>query len=203
MKWKVCGMKQPENILDIAAHSPTYMGFIFWEPSPRYMDQPLPEGLSPKLQKVGVFVDATEAEIRTRIDQYKLQAVQLHGQESPDFCAKLRSPHLQVIKAFSIGSHFDFDRLTPYTDACDFFLFDTQGPKPGGNGTTFDWTLLNDYPLNKPFFLSGGIGLEDLPKIHALTKTTLPIHAIDVNSKFERKPGIKNSALIHQLKQQL
>ena len=197
MKLKICGMKYPENILEVGALLPDYMGFIFWEKSARYFDGIIPE-LPKSIKKVGVFVNAPLNEILEKIKTHNLQAVQLHGDESVEFCESLKknTPKLiDVIKVFPILDTFDFGILNSYEKVCDFFLFDTKGKLPGGNGTTFDWKVLEQYPSTKPFFLSGGIGIEELDSINEILKTNLPIYAIDVNSKFEIEPGLKNIQL--------
>ena len=197
MRLKICGMKYPENILEVGSLLPDYMGFIFWEKSARYFDGIIPE-LPKSIKKVGVFVNAPLNEILEKIKTHNLQAVQLHGDESVEFCESLKknTPKLiDVIKVFPILDTFDFGILNSYEKVCDFFLFDTKGKLPGGNGTTFDWKVLEQYPSTKPFFLSGGIGIEELDSINEILKTNLPIYAIDVNSKFEIEPGLKNIQL--------
>jgi phosphoribosylanthranilate isomerase len=192
MKLKICGMKYPSNILETAQLQPDYLGLIFYEKSPRFFYGGLPE-IAKSIQKVGVFVNATVEEILAKIKQYDLQLVQLHGNESTEFCHLLKHSNTTIIKVFAIDDTFDFKEILPYENVCDYFLFDTKGQNPGGNGTSFNWQLLQNYPSQKPFFLSGGIGLGDIEKIKQLQ---LPIHAIDVNSKFETQPGLKNT---HQL----
>lgn len=200
MKLKICGMKYPENILEVGALLPDYMGFIFWEKSARYFNGEMPK-LPKSIKKVGVFVNASLDEILDKIEKYDLQAVQLHGHESVKFCESLKknsSKLIDVIKVFPILDTFDFSLLKPFESVCDFFLFDTKGKLPGGNGTTFEWKVLEKYPSTKPFFLSGGIGIEELESINEILKTNLPIHAIDVNSKFEIEPGLKNIQLCRE-----
>ncbi len=197
MKLKICGMKYSENILEVGALLPDYMGFIFWEKSARYFDGEIPN-LPKSIKKVGVFVNASLEEILKKVEKYDLQAVQLHGHESVAFCENLKKniPNLiDVIKVFSILDTFDFEILNSYENACDFFLFDTKGKLPGGNGTTFDWKVLENYSSTKPFFLSGGIGIEELEQVKQVLKTNLPIYTIDINSKFEVEPGLKNIEL--------
>ena len=197
MKLKICGMKYPENILEVGALLPDYMGFIFWKKSARYFDGIIPE-LPKSIKKVGVFVNASLDEILEKIKTHDLQAVQLHGNETVEFCESLKknTPKLiDVIKVFPILDTFDFGILNSYEKVCDFFLFDTKGKLPGGNGTTFDWKVLEQYPSTKPFFLSGGIGIEELEAVNEILKTNLPIYAIDVNSKFEIEPGLKKIEL--------
>ena len=200
MKWKVCGMREAKNISEVAALQPDYMGFILWDGSKRHCPNPqqVPEGIT----KVGVFVDATVAEIEDAIEDYKLGAVQLHGNESPGLCRELQRK-VQVIKAFGVGEGFDFDTLLDYLPYCDFFLFDTKGPMPGGNGTAFDWSILENYVFDLPFFISGGIGLAEIEKINELRRTDLPVYAIDINSKFEIAPARKDAEQLKKFKEKL
>jgi phosphoribosylanthranilate isomerase len=198
MKLKICGMKHPENMLEVGSLLPDYMGFIFWEKSARYFDGEMPN-LPKSIKKVGVFVNATSEEILDKIKKHDLQAIQLHGSETVEFCESLKknTPKLiDIIKVFSILDTFDFAELKPFEDVCDFFLFDTKGKLPGGNGTAFDWKVLKNYPSTKPFFLSGGIGMDNMEAIKEISKTNLPLYAIDVNSKFEIEPGLKNVELL-------
>lgn len=199
MKLKVCGMQETENIAALASLQPDYMGFIFWEPSKRYCTT-VPTDIPRHIKKVGVFVDETTKQIKEKVKLFGLDAVQLHGDESPRQCAALLNL-CEVIKAFRIGPDFDFKTLTPYQDHCTYFLFDTQGPLPGGNGTAFDWKLLAGYTLDTPFFLSGGIGLGHVEAIAEIRKRNLPIHALDINSQFESKPGVKKIEKIEKFKQ--
>ena len=187
-------MKYPDNILEVGALLPDYMGFIFWEKSARYFDGEIPE-LPKSIKKVGVFVNESVENIIQKITKYDLQAIQLHGKESVEFCEDLKGKidsSVEIIKVFSVGDDFDFEVLKPFENVCDYFLFDTKGKLPGGNGTTFDWKILENYQSEKPFFLSGGIGIEEIPTI---VKLKLPIYAIDVNSRFEIEPGLKNVQL--------
>jgi len=202
---KICGMKHPENIVQVGALLPDYMGFIFWEKSARFFDGIIPE-LPKSIKKIGVFVNASGDEILEKIIKHDLQGIQLHGQESAEFCKKLKKniPNLiDVIKVFPILDTFDFAELKPFENVCDFFLFDTKGKLPGGNGTTFDWKVLEKYPSTKPFFLSGGIGMDEINAVQEILKTNLPIYAVDINSKFEIEPGLKNIELLHSFKENL
>jgi len=199
MKLKVCGMQETENIAALASLQPDYMGFIFWEPSKRYCTT-VPTDIPKHIKKVGVFVDETTKQIKEKVKLFGLDAVQLHGDESPRQCAALLNL-CEVIKAFRIGPDFDFKQLAPYQDHCTYFLFDTQGPLPGGNGTAFNWELLKSYTLDTPFFLSGGIGLDHVDAIAEIRKRNLPIHALDINSQFESKPGVKKIEKIEKFKQ--
>ncbi|NER09220.1 phosphoribosylanthranilate isomerase [Muriicola jejuensis] len=206
MKIKVCGMKFPENMQEVASLRPDYLGFIFWEPSPRYFSGSLPE-LPDHIRKVGVFVDAPIPYILEKTRDHSLDMIQLHGDESPDFCISLkeelstviehekgRKGPTGVVKAFAVDKSFSFDSLRSYEPGVDYFLFDSKGPLPGGNGFAFDWSLLEGYTLNTPFFLSGGIGMAETENLRHFLKTPLAekCHAIDVNSGFEVRPGLKD-----------
>ena len=179
MRLKVCGMRELENISALSELDPNYIGFIFWSESSRFVNKKTPP-LDKKIIKTGVFVDATFDYILTKIKDHQLDAVQLHGQESCSYCKVIKDYGLKVIKSFSIKNTFDFNTLEDYENSCDYYLFDTKGKLPGGNGFTFDWKILNEYPSQKPFFLSGGIGVDNLNEIKKLVKTKLPIHAIGV-----------------------
>ncbi len=200
---KICGMKNPNNIVELGALLPDYMGFIFWKKSARHFEGTIPS-LPSSIKKTGVFVNETIANVIEKVVQHDLQAVQLHGKESVEYCTELKSllkkhkpghSQIEIIKVFSILDDFNFEVLAPFESVCDYFLFDTKGKLPGGNGTTFDWTVLKDYPSSKPFFLSGGIGLDEMDAVNEILKTNLPIYAIDLNSKLEIEPGLKNIQL--------
>ncbi|BDB55504.1 N-(5'-phosphoribosyl)anthranilate isomerase [Flavobacterium ammoniigenes] len=198
-------MKYPDNILEVGTLLPDYMGFIFWEKSARYFDGTLPT-LPQSIKKIGVFVNANKEEIEAQVLKHDLQAVQLHGQESVAFCHELKNTlanTTEIIKVFSVDDTFDFNQLEPFETVCDYFLFDTKGKLPGGNGTTFDWKVLEQYPSQKPFFLSGGIGLDEIDLVKQILKTDLPIIAIDVNSKFEIEAGLKNKEELDRFKQKI
>lgn len=195
MKVKVCGMKYMDNILQVGALQPDYMGFIFYKNSTRYIANELIPALSQNINKVGVFVDASLKDIEIAVHKYHLQVVQLHGEETPSFCKSLqKSLNVKIIKAFPVNDYFDFSIVRDFEPYVSFFLFDTQGKLPGGNGYSFNWSLLESYPSNKPFFLSGGISLdsiESFKKIHVFFSAK-HCHAIDLNSRFEVIPGVKD-----------
>jgi len=115
----------------------------------------------------------------------------------------MNKQNIELIKAFNINDSFNFDKLKLFENQCDFFLFDTKGELPGGNGSVFDWSILKNYKYEKPFFLSGGIGIENIDELINLKKTRLPIYAVDVNSKFESKPGLKKLNLLEEFKNKL
>jgi phosphoribosylanthranilate isomerase len=175
------------------------MGFIFWEPSKRFVSTTTPT-LPSSIKKTGVFVDEAFDEIKSLIETHQLQAIQLHGNENPAFCDRLKDLNVEIIKVFSIKKDFDFSTLAPYENVCDYFLFDTKGELPGGNGYAFDWEMLKSYPSSKPFFLSGGIGMDQLADLEDIFKLNLPLYAIDVNSKFESEAGMKKIELLKDFK---
>jgi phosphoribosylanthranilate isomerase len=205
VKLKICGMKETENIKEISALHPDYMGFIFWDKSKRNMTlDSIPE-LPETTKKIGVFVDASIDEINHKIDQFQLDLIQLHGNESVEFCAILNKSNIKIIKAFAVDNFFDFSVLKEYIPFVDFFLFDTKGKLPGGNGITFDWKILENYPYEKPFFLSGGIGKTEVDAIKDFFKTEVSkkCASIDVNSRFETKPGCKSEIKLRKFKKLL
>ena len=203
-------MKYQENIEAVAGLQPDYMGFIFYDKSPRFFDGKIPD-VSKNIKKTGVFVNETIEGIIDKVKKNDLQAVQLHGNESAEFCKQLKrhyeeqrdevilpnSTHndrIEIIKVFSIKDDFDFSVLEPYENVCDYYLFDTKGKLPGGNGFTFNWEVLKNYPSKKPYFLSGGIGLEEIDNVLSFLRRqeSKNCYAIDINSKFELKPGLKD-----------
>lgn len=205
LQFKICGMKYSENIEAIAEIQPNYLGFIFWENSKRRFDlEEIPQ-LDSRIKKVGVFVDAKMNEIIARKNQFDLDVIQLHGNESVAFCEELKKQNIKIIKAFSINNQFDFSKLKQYIHYVDYFLFDTKGKLPGGNGITFDWKILENYSFNTPYFLSGGIGNTELEAIKIFLKSEAGKHciAIDVNSRFELKSGYKNENKLRKFKKSL
>lgn len=201
MKLKVCGLKDPENIKQVAALKPDYMGFIFYRESKRFVgDDFVMPIISTEIKKVGVFVNASASDIIDKIDEYKLDLIQLHGDERPEFCEVLNHV-IPVIKAFGIDESFDFKILESYKNACRYFLFDTKTKEYGGSGKQFDWTILEKYNNSLPFFLSGGIGLEEIGRLRIENWKIgkLENFAVDVNSKFEIEPGIKDIKKIEKV----
>jgi phosphoribosylanthranilate isomerase len=200
MKVKVCGMKDPRNIRQLAALPVDMIGFIFHEGSPRYAGALTASdtgAIPPSILKVGVFVDERAGAIREKIQQHGLHAVQLHGSEPPALCRELREGGTRVIKALPVVRAADLsDATVPYEGACDYLLFDTSAPSPGGSGKRFDWSLLPAYRGATPFLLAGGIGPGDAPAILALRHPSL--YAIDINSRFETAPGVKAIPAIKQ-----
>lgn len=199
LKIKVCGMKHADNIQQVANLQPDYLGFIFYPKSPRNFDNEIPE-VSNNIKKTGVFVNAEIDFVLEKVTKYSFKAVQLHGSESAEYCQELRSaiPELEIFKVFGIKNSFDFSVLDVYEGIVNYFLFDTKGKAKGGNGYTFDWSVLKAYKSKTPIILSGGIGVEELNKIEQILKTDLPIYALDLNSKFEIEPGNKDAVLLKE-----
>ena len=185
-------MKYVENIQQVAALQPDYLGFIFYDKSKRNFEGIIPD-LPKSIKKTGVFVNEHLEIIISLAEEYQLNALQLHGDESVEYIKNLKThlPEIELIKVFGIKDQFDFNILKPYLDSIDYFLFDTKGKERGGNGIKFDWRILEKYPYKTPFFLSGGIGLKDIKKVKDIINSELPIYALDINSKFEIEPGLK------------
>ncbi len=198
MMIKVCGMRDPHNIADVAALAPMLMGFIFHEPSPRDVTRTLsPDTISslpPYVRPVAVFVDKDSRFIMDITKLYGFRIVQLHGNESPRLCRTLRNNGLVVLKALSIGENVDWTEYTPYSDCVDMFVMDTRCSCKGGSGCKFDWRLLESYSLPVPYLLGGGIGPEDIPFILEAMRPGMA--GIDINSRFETQPGLKDMHLL-------
>ncbi len=201
MKLKVCGMRDADNLKEIAALGPDYIGFIFYDQSPRFvgdtLDEALVKSLPRSIHKVGVFVNASPDYILRMVKKYDFQYVQLHGTETPEFCRSLRNRGINIIKAFRIDDSFNFSMLNNFKAQCDFFLFDAKGDQPGGNGVTFDWNILSRYDNEKPFFISGGIGLGNVDQVNLLKGFKL--YGVDVNSQVETAPGVKDVAKVKEI----
>jgi|TARA_B100001105_G_scaffold255361_1_gene254314 phosphoribosylanthranilate isomerase len=197
MKLKVCGMKFPSNIIEIESLNPDFMGFIFWNKSVRYYDKTA-ISISNKIKRVGVFVNESFEEVLRKIKQYDLDYIQLHGEEDKDYCKKIKD-YCKIIKVFSISEKFSFDNLESFENLCHYFLFDTKSKSYGGSGEKFDWKILNNYNSKKPFFLSGGIDVSDFGEIKKIINSKIPLIGIDINSKFEIKPGFKDCKKVQKL----
>lgn len=205
MKIKVCGMREEQNIRELAALKPDYMGLIFYSGSARYADHIDLEFLKTRpleLNLTGVFVNERQEVILEKVISYSLKAVQLHGEESPEYCHSLRASlnenryDIELIKAFGIDNDFNFNVLAKYEEEVDYFLFDTKTSGHGGSGLLFDWDVLQKYALKKPYFLSGGIGLPELQMVKRINDERL--FAVDLNSKFEASPAVKDISLLSQ-----
>lgn len=198
LKIKVCGMKYAANIEAVSALTPDYLGFIFYPKSKRFVgldfDKNDMNRINSSVEKVAVFVDAYQNEVTEFSNIYGIKTLQLHGTESPEFCAELRNNQFKVIKAFGVNEEFDFSTLEAYKDSVDYFLFDTKTPEHGGSGKTFSWQILDKYKLEIPFFLSGGLSADNISSVKSLNHPQL--FAVDLNSKFETEPGFKNTELL-------
>lgn len=195
---KVCGMREAENICAVEALGVDWMGFIFWEHSARCVSQP-PAYLPEKAKMAGVFVDAPISTVLEKVNTFRLDIVQLHGQEQPDYLCRLREElgeRIAIVKAFSIASRHDLLPASDYEGLADYFLFDTKAQLAGGNGTKFDWDVLAHYNGSTPFLLSGGIGPDDASRLSAFNHPRLA--GIDLNSRFEDAPARKNVELLKQ-----
>jgi len=226
MKIKVCGMRDKENIESLIALKPDFVGFIFYDKSKRFVTD-FPQIQFPsETKKVGVFVNESIEEVIGIVEKYQLDFVQLHGNETSEYCENLirmvtersRSENItgsvistplnhqvQIIKAFSVDENFDFSNTKPFENYCDYFLFDTKGKDYGGNGIKFNWELLKNYKGETPYFLSGGIGLEDKDGLLSFLsrEESKYCYAVDVNSGFEIKPGLKNIEKLKEFKNNL
>ncbi len=199
MKIKVCGMRYKDNIEQVAELKPDYLGFIFYALSNRYVtDQFEFPALPPEIKKTGVFVNADADDIIDKINKYDLDCIQLHGNEPPYFCRQMKRITC-IIKAFGIDEHFDFKKLEDYKETCDYFLFDTKTAEHGGSGKQFDWKLLKKYTMEVPFFISGGLDLPAVLEIEKHVREYPLLHAIDVNSRFETSPGVKDVEKLREL----
>ncbi len=198
LQWKICGMRETTNIQEVVSLSPDFMGFIFYENSKRFVGKnwqmpPLPH----QTCKVGVFVNETPENIASIAQKYALNYLQLHGEETPDFCQTLKAnTALPIVKAFGVGQKFEFSNLAPYLPFTDAFLLDTQGKERGGNGIAFDWQVLTQCPYQKPLWISGGISLENSPALFEFLQKNpqIPVQVIDLNSRFELAPALKDVA---------
>ena len=186
-------MRDADNIREVEALGIDMMGFIFWPKSSRYVSE-RPNYMPTKCKRVGVFVDEDIEQVKRTADEYQLDMIQLHGHERPDYIRQLSGR--KVIKAFNIATSADLEATKPYEDIVDYFLFDTKGKSVGGNGAKFDWTVLADYVGETPFLLSGGIGPDDAARIRSFHHSQLA--GIDLNSRFEITPGLKD---INKLKE--
>jgi phosphoribosylanthranilate isomerase len=205
LKLKICGMRDSTNIEEVGKLNPDLMGFIFYPKSKRYVGKDfnpvILKNLSPDIKTVAVFVNESIEQIIQTISKYKFSYVQLHGSETPEYCISLKNKGIKILKAFGIHSSFEWSILPSYQDACDYFLFDTSTSDYGGSGKKFGWELLDNYHGSKPFFLSGGIEPQDGDKIAGFHHPSLA--GIDINSRFEIEPGLKDVCLLHEFSQKL
>jgi phosphoribosylanthranilate isomerase len=197
MRIKVCGMTLSEQVEGLPDMGATFAGFIFYPKSPRYVFRHLTSAQIKKINtinKVGVFVNASIEEVLLMVDECRLHMVQLHGDESPKYCERI-ADYVSVVKAFRVSDNDSIEwMIRPYMDVCDMFMFDTMGAGYGGTGKKFDWNMLKGSSIGKPFFLSGGIQPEDTNALISFKEEPVSkaLFAIDINSKFETSPGVKD-----------
>jgi phosphoribosylanthranilate isomerase len=208
MRIKVCGMTQLEQAEHLAEMGVAFSGFIFYPKSPRYVFKNITTSQIRKLNninKVGVFVNAGIEEVLHLVDECRLHMVQLHGDETPKYCEKI-ADYVSVVKAFRLSENDNVDwMIRPYMDMCDMFMFDTMGSGYGGTGKKFDWTVLKNSSIGKPFFLSGGIEPGDEEKLKQFEDEPVAkaLFAVDINSRFEISPGIKDMKKVRAFVNQL
>lgn len=201
MRIKVCGMTLLEQVEALPDMGATFAGFIFYPKSPRYVFRHLTSAQIKKINtinKVGVFVNASVDDVLLMVDECRLHMVQLHGDESPKYCEKI-ADYVSVVKAFRLSDNDSIDwMIRPYMDFCDMFMFDTMGAGYGGTGKKFDWNILKGSNIGKPFFLSGGIQPEDTKALKEFSEEAVAkaMFAIDINSRFESSPGVKDMKVV-------
>lgn len=195
---KVCGMREPENIRQVADLCPDYIGFIFAPESLRHIGVQFRPGflepLRSRIKAVGVFVNQSLDVVMSSVRMYVLDAVQLHGDENSIYCATLKQdlPEIQIIKAFALNRKFNFEALGQFEPCCSLFLFDAKGTTRGGTGKTFDWKILERYKGTLPYFLSGGITPQHALAVRELAASDSRLYGVDINSGFETAPGLKS-----------
>jgi len=208
MRLKVCGITQEEQMVQLAGVGATFGGFIFYPKSPRYVLRTMTTSQIKKennINKVGVFVNATVDEVLQMVDECRLHIVQLHGDETPKYCEKI-ADYISVVKAFRLSETDNIGyRIQEYMNVCDMFMFDTEGVGYGGTGKKFNWDMLNDVVVGKPYFLSGGVEPSDAEKLKVFEEKpeAKALFAVDINSKFEIAPGIKDMELIKKFAQEI
>lgn len=196
LKIKICGTREPENIQAIGKLPIDYIGFIFYNKSVRFVNKQIILDVPATIKKVGVFVNSPLEEIKHKVEEYDLQAIQLHGDETPLFCKQVQQLGLETIKAFGVNNHFDWSTIANFQPVVDLFLFDTKSEKYGGTGLTFKWDKLRENPYSKPYFLSGGISIANITE--AANFGDHRLIGLDLNSKFEVRPALKNINLLTQ-----
>ncbi|HVZ57287.1 MAG TPA: phosphoribosylanthranilate isomerase [Chitinophagaceae bacterium] len=209
MRLKVCGMTLPEQVNALDDLGVDLAGFIFYPKSPRYIGHKIsPEKMKQirgRIAKVGVFVNAGYDELMRTVETYRLDMVQLHGDETPKYCEKI-ADYISVIKAFRLSDNDNIDyMIRPYQDVCDLFMFDTMGAGYGGTGKKFSWDVLQPIQVKKPFFLSGGIEPDDVKALREFFREPVArdLFAVDINSRFEIGAGVKNMELVAQFVNEL
>ncbi len=199
---KVCGMRESQNILALAELQPDFMGFIFYDKSARFTGEILEKktlkSLPKSIKKTGVFVNESIEKLVDTWKEFDLDFIQLHGNETVEFCEKLKNQGLKIIKVFSVDHSFDFSETINFEGFVDYFLFDTKAEGGyGGHGKAFDWNILEKYQGETPFLLAGGISLENLGDLDKIKNKNFV--GIDVNSKFELSPAKKDIEALKEL----
>ncbi len=199
---KICGMRDADNIQAIATLNPDYMGFICWRGSPRFVGEGyfLPE-VPVAIKRVGVFVNQSLEEIAEWHEHLGCAVFQLHGDETPEFCASLKEllPDAAIWKAFAVGERMPSDEMRRFDGVIDAALLDTKSIERGGSGKAFPWALIEEYSGSWPLVLSGGLGVENLPRALELCRTHSSITTLDFNSRVEKSIGIKEERLIRDI----
>lgn len=205
MNIKICGLREQKNVAEISLLHPEWMGFIFYPPSPRYFFDAETtadlHSIDKSIKKTGVFVNEEVDIILSLAYELDLQYVQLHGNESPEYCRVINEKGIKIINAFPVETEDDIQHTDEYAPYVDSFLFDTKGKQAGGTGIRFNWELLSGKRFKKPFLLSGGIGPEHAGELKQFHHPDLA--GIDINSRFEIRPGLKDVSRIHTFMQQL
>ena len=209
IRLKVCGMTQLSQLEELGEMGVAFAGMIFYPKSPRFvlktLDGEMVKKAKLKVYKVGVFVNASYEEIVNHVDNFGLDMVQLHGDETPRFCEQI-SLYIQTIKAFRLGENENIPwMIKDYKDCCDMYLFDTMGAGYGGTGKKFNWEVMSGLDIQKPFFLSGGIDPEDASAIRSFTHQSVAkdLFAVDINSRFETSPGVKDLGKVREFIEKL
>lgn len=204
MRVKVCGMTIPDQVNELDEMGVDLTGFIFYPPSPRFIGNKISakkmRAIKGRIAKVGVFVNSTYEELMRTVDEYRLDMVQLHGDENPRYCERI-ADYISVIKAFRLSENDNIEWMVrPFHDMCDMYMFDTMGAGYGGTGKKFDWNMLKQAQISKPFFLSGGIEPGDGEELKNFQKEPVAnnLFAIDINSRFEISPGVKNMEKVRE-----
>lgn len=197
---KVCGMTDAENIREVEALGVDLMGFIFYPKSPRCLSR-LPHYMPVSARRVGVFVNESRENVLMYADRFELEYLQLHGNESPEYCQRLQGQGVKLIKAFSVASAKELAATENYEGLCSYYLFDTPHPQYGGSGNSFDWSLLHHYQGSTPFLLSGGINRYSVPALRRFNHPRMA--GIDLNSRFETRPGFKDAGRIREFLDEL
>ena len=198
-KIKVCGITNEANYNDLKNYPVDYFGFIFYDKSPRYLlKYDNIEFIKSINNKVGVFIDDDITNVIGLCEKYNFKTIQLHGNEDPNYCYKLKDNGIKIIKTFLINSSDDLKNINLFNESVDYFLFDYKSRYYGGSGKNFDWRVLNNVEIFQPFFLSGGISLDNIDNLNII-KNKSNLYAIDINSNFETFPGFKNIDLIDKL----